>query len=205
MRHLKILLAVLLFLVNFAVISPALADRIAKKSPEYPEIVQTLNNLLEVQKNPEQTEYTAQELQQRIADTKLQKYVLETSEDWGVCRNETGKLLAIYAHKAKKSTPNTLFYLANGEETDDEWDCDGVYLPGDAKIAQFNRLEGEPLALKIVDGTQLVVTTNPQTGEIELNTPSALIAPIPTSEKNWQIPNLTQADIDLQAPNAPVD
>lgn len=205
MRHLKVLLLILLFSVSFLVASPALADRIAKKSPDYPVVVQTLNNLLSVKNDPEQTEYTAEELQQKIADLKLQKYILETSEDWGVCRNETGKTLAVYAHKPKKSYQNTLFYLGNGEATDDDWDCDGVYLPNDSKVAGLNPVEGEPAAFKIVDGTRLVVTANPDTGELDFNVPSALIQPIQPDEANWQIPNLAQADIDLQAPNAPTD
>jgi hypothetical protein len=206
MKFLKIaLIALVLLITNLVITQPSLADRISEKSPEYTEIVETLDNLLKTQANPQQSDYTAEELQQKIADLKVQKYVLETSEDWGTCRNETGKLLAIYAHKPKKAAQNTIFYLEDGEVTDDDWDCDGILLPNDVKVSGLDLTPGEPVALKIVDGTALTARTNPETGEIELNVPPALITVLKEGDLDWSIPNLAQADIDAQAPNAPTD
>lgn len=201
----RITLVVLMLLVNLAFSQPSLAGKIAKKSPEYPQITQALGELLKVKADPDQSQYAADELQQKIADLQLQKYVLETSEDWGTCSNETGKALAVYARKPKSAGTSTLYYLGNGKTTDDDWDCDGVLLPNDAKVAGFNLTAGEPAALKILDGTQLVATTNADTGEVELNTPQALTKILNVGEPNWSIPNLTQADIDAQTPNAPID
>ena len=206
MKLFKIALVVLMFLINvLAIAQPSLADRIAKKSLDYPQVTQALAALSKVKADPTQSQYTAEELQQKTADLQLQKYILETSEDWGTCRNETGKTLAIYAHKPKSAGTNTLYYLGNGKTTDDDWDCDGVLLPNDAKVAGFNLTAGEPAALKILDGTQLVATTNPDTEEVELNTPLALTKILNVGEANWLIPNLAQADIDAQKPNAPID
>jgi hypothetical protein len=205
MKQLKIWLVTLLCIASFAVASPVLADRIAKKSPDYPVVVENLNSLLELQSNPEQSEYSPEELQQKISDLKLQKYVLETSEDWGVCRNETGKTLSIYARNPKKGTPNTIFYLANGEETDDNWDCEGIYIPNDVKVASLNLPSGESSVVKILDGTNLTISSSPNTNELLLDIPSALLQTINASDTTWTIPNLTQADIDAQAPNAPID
>ncbi|KAF3890269.1 MULTISPECIES: hypothetical protein [Nostocales] len=216
MKSFKAILVFLLILVNLVVVQPSFADPIAEKSPEYLGINQQLEQLLQIRNDPAQGGYTAEDLQKRIADLQFQKYIQESTEDWGVCRNETGKTIGVYAHKPSKyGTPtNTLFYLGAGKKTDDEWDCDGIYLPNDAKVAGINLpapVAGEteqgaatqPFALKIVDGTQLVARTNPITGEVELNAPVAgVIAP---GEPNWSIPNLSQAEVSAQVPNAPID
>lgn len=205
MKVLKLLLVLVVCVVSFAIAGPAAADRIAKTSPDYPVVTQALNQLLQLQQDPNQTTYPSEELQQKIADVKLQKYILESSKNWGTCRNETGKTLAIYAHKPKAAAINTLYYLGAGQETDDDWDCDGLYLPSDAKVAGFNLTESAPVALKILDGSQMVASTNPDTGELELNLPLALTQLVKPGDVNWSIPSMAQADIDAQVPNAPVD
>lgn len=205
MKLIKAFLIILVLLVNVVIAQPSLADPIAEKSPDYPKVTQTLNELLQIRANPDQTEYSAAELQQKIATLQLQKYILETSEDWGVCRNETGKTLGVYLHEPKKATQDTLYYLADGESTDDDYDCSGIYLPNDAKVAGLGLVGNAPVALSILDGTQLTATTNPTTNEIELNVPSTLTEIVNVGEENWTIPNLAQADIDAQTPNAPAD
>ncbi|WP_341529799.1 hypothetical protein WKK05_11045 [Nostoc sp. UHCC 0302] len=205
MKPLKIVLVVLLFLINLGFAQPSWADRISEDSPEYPQVVQTLNSLLTATNNPEQAGYTAEELQQKIAALQLQKQTMENSEDWAICRNETGKKLAIYARKPENSTQNSLYYLGQGESTDEDWDCDAIYLPNGSKIAGLNQPIEEPAVLKIVDGTHLVARTNPTTQEMEFNVPPALFEVLKAGQVNWQIPNLAQADIDIQTPNAPTD
>jgi hypothetical protein len=205
MNLIKALFIAFVLLVNVVMMQPALADPISEKSPDYPRITQALDELLQVKANPEQTDYSAPELEQKIATLQLQKYILETSEDWGVCRNETGKTLGVYLHAPKKTNQDTLYYLADGESTDDDYDCSGIYLPSDAKVAGLDLAVGAPVALSIIDGTQLTATTNPTTGKIEFNVPSALTQVVNVGEANWSIPNLAQADIDAQTPNAPAD
>lgn len=175
MKKIKVWLVSLLCLAILLIASPALADRIAKRSPDYPVVVENLNALLSVQADPQQKEYTPEELKQIISDLQFQKYVLETSEDWGVCRNETGKNLAIYARNPKKAIPSTLFYIGNGEETDDNWDCEAVYIPNDVNVASLALPAGQPSVVRIVDGTNLTISSNPDTGELLLDAPSALI------------------------------
>jgi hypothetical protein len=212
-KKFKAFLGLLLLLINLLIVQPSFADPISEKSPEYPQINQQLNQLLQLRNNPSQANYTAEQLQQKISDLQFQKYILESTEDWGVCRNETGKTIGVYAHKPSTAA-NTLFFLGNGQKTDDDWDCDGIYLPNDIKVAgislptpptgETEQPAGQqPVVLKIVDGTKLVATTNPLTGELELNAPIAGI--VQTGETNWLIPNLSQADIDAQVPDAPID
>ncbi|GAB1543511.1 hypothetical protein NUACC21_61860 [Scytonema sp. NUACC21] len=212
MKSFKALLVFLLMWVTLMIAQPAFADPIAEKSPEYIGISQQLDQLLQIRNDPSQGGYTSEDLQKRIADLQFQKYIMESTEDWGVCRNETGRTIGVYAHRPSKyGTPtNTLFYLGNGRKTDDEWDCDGIYLPNDAKVAGVTlptpapeTTGQQPFVLKIIDGTKLVARTNPVTGELELNAPIAgAIAP---GEPNWTIPNLSQAEVSTQIPNAPID
>ncbi|MGH7998014.1 MAG: hypothetical protein ACREPR_00895 [Brasilonema sp.] len=221
MKIFKAILVFLFLLVNLVIAQPSFADPIAEKSPEYAQITQQLNQLLQGRSDPSAVGYnTAEELQKRISDLQFQKYVMESTEDWGVCRNETGKTLAVYAHKPSKygSSANTLFYLGNGQKTDDEWDCDGILLPTGVNVAGINvpvaenqeqvgesqeQQLGQPLFVKIVDGTQLIARTNTLTGEIELNAPPAGV--VPASALNLVAPNFSQAQIDAQVPNAPID
>lgn len=209
LKPFQFVLVLFLLLLNLFASPPALADKMSKVSPEYPQIIQELNQLLQTQNNPEQSEYSSEELNQKISDLNLQKQLLEKAEDWGSCRNETGKILAIYAHKPKSSrktsNSSSLYFLAPGQTTDEDWDCDGLYVPSDGQVAGYNLTERESGIFKILDGTELVATTNPQTGEIIFNVPSAFVKVLKTNEVTWPIPNLTQANIDLQTPNAPTD
>lgn len=210
MKLLQTALVVLVFLVNLAIAQPTWADPPnLTQSPEYTEVTQTLTSLLRAKASPKQAGYDVGELQQKIGELQLQKYILETAADWGQCRNETGKTLGVYAHKPLKkaafsSDQSTLYYLPTGAETDDDWNCDGVLLPTGVKVAGLNE-EGltEPLVAKLVAGTQLVATTNPATGAVELNVPPAKV--LKAGEGTWTIPSLSQTEIDAQAPNAPIE
>lgn len=216
MKLVRILLVALVFIFNLVIVQPSWADRPKlTQSPDYTDVTQALDNLLKTQESPNQSSnYTPEEIQQRIGELRLQKYILETARNWGQCRNQTGQTLAVYAHKPKKSFfPGTaesqLFYLADGEVTDDEWSCDGIYLPSGAKVAglipgntQGQEL-GEPIALKLVSGTQLVAKTNAETNAIEFNVPPLQV--FRAGEGNWSIPTLSSADIAAATPNAPIE
>lgn len=206
----KHLLMVLVVTVSLMFAQPTLADPNLTKTTDYTEVTQAIDSLLQAKDNPEQSEYTTQEIQQKLGELQFQKYILETAKNWAQCRNETGKTLAIYAHKPKKSLEsNTLYYLANGEVTDDDWNCDGVYLPGGTKVAGLISTDSqsqeltEPVALKILNGTKLIASANPETGVVEFNLPPVKV--FKAGEVNWSIPTMTQADIDANVPNAPID
>lgn len=208
---LKSVLIILLILINFLFAQPSWASK-AKltQTPEYTEVTESLNKLLQAKTAPqENSEYTLAEIEQKIGQLQLQKYILETASHPAQCRNETGNTLAIYAHKGKKAP--TLFYLGNGKYTDDDWSCDGVYLPSGAKLANATSLGIQELteaeALKITPGTQLVISTNPQTGAYELNVSPAKVlkAGDQAVENSSSIPNLSISDISTQVPNAPID
>ena len=213
MKLFKIALVVLVLLVNLVVARPSWADRSnLTGNPDYIEVTQALEQLLQAQNKPNQSSYKPEEIQQIIGELKLQKYILETAEDWGQCRNQTGKTLAVYAHKPTKSgsnQENTIFFLGNGQSTDDDWDCDGVYLPSGVKVVGLTPADAQeqeltaPVALKIVDGTQLVAKANPETGAVEFNVTPAKV--LKAGEVNWSIPDLSPADIDSKLPNAPID
>jgi hypothetical protein len=210
----KIVLIVLVFIVNLAIAQPTWAD--APKlttSADYAEITQTLTDLLQAKDAPaeasEATGYDAVGLQQKIGELQLQKYILESATDWGTCRNETGKTLGVYAHKPLKKAAftadqATLYYLGDGQETDDDWNCDGVLLPSGVKVAGIADQElAEPIAVKLVPGTQFVAKANPDTNTVELNVSPAKL--FKTGEGTWTIPDLSQTDVDAQPLNAPIE
>ncbi|QSJ18055.1 hypothetical protein JYQ62_04190 [Nostoc sp. UHCC 0702] len=211
MKLFKIGLVALVLMLNLVVAQPSWADRPNLiTSPDYTEVAQAIDNLLQIKNTPDQTEYTPEQIEQQLGELKLQKYILETAGSWAQCFNQTGKTLAIYAHKPKKVLQgNSLYFLGNGKITENEWDCDGVYLPSGTKVAGVAGADAQgqelivPLAIKVVDGTQLVATTNPQTGAVEFNVAPAKV--YKAGDVNWSIPTLTQADIDAAIPNAPIE
>lgn len=205
MKLIKFALVGLLMLVNLIIASPSWADAGKfKKSPVYTEVTQAIDNLINA---PDQSNLTAEEIQNKLGNLRLQRYIMETADDRSQCRNETGKTLAIYAKskKAPANQPSTLYYLGAGQKTDDDYVCEGIYLPSGANVALGLAPQAltEAIALTIVPGTQLVATTNPATGALNLNAPPARV--LKAGEASLAIPNLAQADIDAQAPNAPVD
>lgn len=216
MKLFKSLLIVLLILVNLAFAQPTLADKPKfLKNPDYIEVTKNLDELKKAKETQAQTEgSTPEEIQQKIDRLEFQKYALETGINWGKCINETGKTLAVYVSPSNfdddddddYSYTNALYFLANGQATKDKWDCEGVYLPNDAKttffIADGKREEANgPIAIKISDGSQLVVKTNPITGAFEFNVPPTKV--VKDGEDKWFIPNVAQILIDNRVPNAP--
>lgn len=210
MKLFKFALVAMVLLVNLLFAQPSWADRGKfMKSPDYAEVTQAIATLLQAKDAPDESGLTSEEIQQKMAGLQLQKYILETSEERARCSNKTGKTLGVYlrSKKAPASSPSTLYYLGNGETTDDDFDCNGIYLPTGTNVA-FSPLVAaqeltEPLALKIVDGTQFTITSNPESGALEFNIPPAQT--IKAGDANWSIPMLAQADIDQLTPNAPED
>ena len=209
------LLIGLIFIANLVFAQPSLADKPKfLKNPDYIEVTKALNSLKTAKDTQAQVEgYTPEELQQKIDELEFQKYDLETGVNWGQCRNETGKTLAVYGPAPdfddddyNYSYDNALYFLADGQTTKKKWDCQGVYLPSGVTAAGINP-EGqsqeiaEPLAVKVVDGTQLVIKTNPQTAAIEFSIPPTQV--LKANEANWFIPNVSQAVIEARVPNAP--
>jgi hypothetical protein len=204
----KLVLVLVVLLVNFAIAQPSWADRPKLTgTPEYTEVTEALDALFKAKDAPDDSGYSPEAIQQKIGELQLQKYILETATEWSQCSNQTGRTLAVYAHKAKKAQEGTLYYLGNGQATDDDWNCDGILLPTGAKVAGLTSADApelsEPLAFKIVSGTQLVAKTNPDTNAIEFNIAPAKV--LKAGEGTWAIPNLAQADVDAQTPNAPIE
>jgi hypothetical protein len=197
----KITLVCLLLIVNLMIAQPSWAGKKLADDPDYIEITKSLESTLQ----DKQAQGVTPEIEQKITNLKYQKYILENSEDpVGICRNETDKTLLIYGEKPKKSTStydNELYLLPSGAETDDEWDCQGVYIPGQA--ATEEQAATSPQAFKIVHGTRLVATTNPETGEIEFNLPPAKV--FQSGEVNWVIPENLQAALDAGITTAKID
>ncbi|MBD6619893.1 hypothetical protein FNW02_29835 [Komarekiella sp. 'clone 1'] len=196
----KITIVCLLLLVNLMIAQPSWAGKKYANDPDYIEITKALDTALQ----EKQTQGATPEILQKVSNLQFQKYIIETGENVGICRNETEKTLLVYGQKAKKSRStydNELYLLPSGAETDDEWDCQGVYIPGQAAT---EAQEGTPAsAFKIVHGTRLVATSNPQTGETEFNLPPANI--FKSGEANWFIPDNLQAALDAGITNAKID
>ncbi len=207
MKLFKTVVVVLIFLVNLLVAQPSWAETKFTENPDYIAVTQTIDSLLQQQ----QTEGVTPENVQKIADLRFQKYLLERGKDWGQCRNETGKTLVVYGRKRKQSNStydNALYFLPSGQKTDDGWDCDGVYLSSDEKVAGLESVNGqEPrgaVVYKIVDGTQLLAKTNPVTSEIEFNISPAQVFHA-GDQINWFIPDTLQAALNAGIANAPLD
>lgn len=197
MKLLKITLVITVMLVNLCLAQPSWADKPKfSKNPDYIEVTKTLNSL---QQNAQGT--IPEDAQRQIDELQLQKAAIESGVTWGQCRNETGGTLAIYgtsSEEAEESDHNSqLYFLADGETTPEQWDCQGVYLPNDVKIAELDKTGA--VAVKITDGTQLLVKKNPETSEWELNLSSAKV--INPGEIDWFIPNVSQAFIDSRIPS----
>jgi len=215
MKFLKSVLVVLVVLATLMLAQPSWADkRSFLKNPDYIEVTKALDSLLTLKETQAETEgYKPEEVQQKIDELEFQKYALQTGINWGQCRNETGKTLAVYGPKPdfddedyNYQYPNALYFLADGQTTKNKWDCEGVYLPNDAKIAGIGSNEqgqevAGPIAVKIGDGTQLVVKTNPQSAAVEFSIPPSQV--FKTGEGNWFIPNVSQSVIDTRVANAP--
>ncbi|HEY9649920.1 MAG TPA: hypothetical protein V6C95_04605 [Coleofasciculaceae cyanobacterium] len=215
MKVFKSLLIALVILASFVFAQPSFADKPKfLKNPDYIEVTKSLESLQAMQAAQSQTEnYNAEDVQKKIDELEFQKYALETGVNWGQCRNETGNTLAVYGPKPdfddddfNYSYDNALYFLANGQTTKKKWDCNGVYLPSGVRTAalstdgQVQELDA-PVAIKVMDGTQLVITTNPDTNAIDFSVPPAKVFKV--GEANWFIPNVTQAVIDTRVPNAP--
>ncbi|MBD1885589.1 hypothetical protein [Microcoleus vaginatus] len=200
-KFFKLILVALVLFVNLAVAQPSWAGKDFTKGADYAEVTQELTQLLSAQSDPSTAGYTPEQYQQRLAELQMQKYVIETARKRAQCRNQTGQTLAVYANKPKKS-PTQLYFLAAGEITDDDWDCDGIYLPAGAQATFGPATQPlsltEPVAIKVVDGTQLVATTNAATGGIELNVAPAKV--FKAGETTWTLPSFSQAQINAQVP-----
>jgi hypothetical protein len=196
----------LLLCLNLAIANPALADRPNfEDNPDYIEISDNLSKLLAAKEQKTLPEgVNVSQINQKIAQLQFEKYIMETGDSNAECRNETGKSLAVYGSKPKKADfkyDNSVYLLPNGQTTDDDWNCQGIYLPNDVKVAGLNL--NSAVAVKILNGTKLVVKANPDTGVYELNLPPAKV--FKTGEANWDIPDLSQASLDIQYPKAPID
>jgi hypothetical protein len=205
MKRFKLLLVGLMLLINMVIARPAFADPLPlDQNPDYTEITETLTNLTQAQETNTPPEgMTLEQVQQQIADLQYQRYIMETGEDT-ICRNDTAQAIAVYGDRPQKSDSTfdqVIYLLPAGAETDDDWACKGIYLPSDVKVAGLN--PESAAAVKILQGTQLVVTEDPETGAIALNVPATKV--FKSGEVNWEIPNLTQADLMTQFPAAPVD
>ncbi|MDZ4876557.1 MAG: hypothetical protein CLLPBCKN_005992 [Chroococcidiopsis cubana SAG 39.79] len=215
MKLFKSLLIVLLILVNFILAPPALADKPKYlKNPDYIEVSKALDELVAAKDARVKTGGSVPaEIQRKIDELEFQKYALETGVNWGQCRNQTGKTLAVYGpipnfddDEEDYAYDTGLYFLAPGQATKNKWDCEGVYLSSDATTAvtspdgKTQDLTG-PAVIKIADGTQLTISTNPNTGAVEFNLPPTKV--FQADEINWFIPNVAQAFIDARVPNAP--
>lgn len=215
MKFVTSVLIALVFLANLVFAQPSLADKPKfLKNPDYIEVTKALNNLKTVKETQAQTEsYNPEETQKKIDELEFQKYALEMGINWGQCRNETGKTLAVYGPQPdfddddyNYQYDNGLYFLAAGQTTKNKWDCEGVYLPSDVKTTGISpdgqeQEVGGPVAIKIADGTQLVVKTNPDTAAVEFSVPPTKV--VKAGEVNWFIPNVSQAVIDTRVANAP--
>lgn len=206
MKKINLLLIGLVFLFNVFFAQPSWAGSKLSKNPDYIELTQNLNQLIEAKNNQTLPEgLNLADVDQKIAELKFQKYIIESGEDTTIVNN-SGQPLAVYGPKGKKSTStfdNVLYVLPDGEETDDDEVFQGIYLPKDAKVSGLT-LDGAAVAAKIIPGSRLVVTADPTTGALDFNLPVSKV--FKAGEVNWEIPDLAAADLATQKlPRAAID
>ncbi|AFY31824.1 hypothetical protein Cal7507_1357 [Calothrix sp. PCC 7507] len=204
---------VLLLLVSLLFAQPSFADRPKfNKNPDYIALTQELNKLQTAKATQAELEgYTPEKIAETINELELQKYAFESGIDWGQCSNATGKTLAVYGPEPnldddKYSNGAALYFLGDGQTTKDRWNCKGIYLPNDAKAVALTKDGQNPeltggVVIKVPNGTNLALKTNPDTGAIEFNQAGTKI--LKTGEVNWFIPNVSQAIVDTRVTNAP--
>ncbi|MBE9141960.1 hypothetical protein [Planktothrix mougeotii] len=208
MKFLTSLLIALVLMLNFLLSEPASAEPKYMKNPDYIEVTQALKQLSLVAEDEKQTQGAISDaVQQQLDYLQFQQYALKSGTNWGQCTNKTGKTIAVYGSPRKEDQDEqaTLYFLGDNQTTPKKWDCDGFYLPQDLKgrnlglSEQSDPLQG-PIAIKILDGTQLEITTNSESGNLEFNSPLAKV--VQGNNINWFIPNISQSIIDSQIPNA---
>ena len=186
MKMIQTLIVALVMLFNFAIAQPSFGNKPpVTRNPDYMAVIE------ELAKATDPTE---------IAKLQFEKYIIETGESFAECRNLTASPLIVYGKKSKldQSTfDNALYVLPSGKTTNEDWNCQGIYLPTGLNS------DGEPVAIKLVTGTQLVATSDLATGAVELNIPAAKIFKI--GEVNWAIPDNAEALAAMQLPQAPLD
>lgn len=196
MKFLKIALVVAVMLVNWIFAQPCWADKPKyTKNPDYIEVTKAIDNLHKKAEGK-----VSEDVKRQIEELQFQKAAIEAGIAWGQCRNETGETIAIYGplpKKFKSEYDNQLYFLANGQSTPDEWDCQGVYIPNDVEVAGLDKTGA--VAIKVMDGTQLLVKKNPDTSVWELNVPSVKV--VNPDKMNWFIPHVSQAFIDSRIPS----
>ncbi len=212
MKALQSLILVLVLVLNLVFPSSALADRPKfQKNPDYIEVTQAIDELTKTQVQPDGSisEATAKQ----VADLEFVKYTLESGVNWGQCTNKTGKTLGVYGIDSDNdyqplNYANQLYFLPDGKTTESEWNCQGFYLPNDLTATTVDsqgnpqELTG-PTAVKIINGTQLVITANPETGKLEFQAP--LAKAVEGKVVNWFVPNISQDLIETRVADAPTD
>lgn len=186
MKLIQSLIVIFVVLFNLAIAQPSLANKPPVTSnPDYISVTE------ELAKATDPTE---------IAKLQFEKYIIETGESFAECRNLTGSPLAVYGKKSKvdpSTFDNSLYTLPSGQTTNEDWNCQGIYLP-----TGLNN-DGKPVAVKLVTGTQLVAKANSETGAVELNIPTTKV--YKTGEVNWAIPETPEALAAMNLIEAPLD
>lgn len=216
MKAFKYILMVLLLLANLVFAQSSFADAPNfSKDPDYKALMKEINQLRATKDAQGQLQgYTPEQIDKKLNELELEKYALESGINWGQCQNETGKTLAVYgpipANVDEEDYPydTGLYFLADGQTTINQWDCQGVYLPSDVQaIAPTLDGQNQELAggvvVKVPKGTKLVLKSNQNTGAIELNTPVTQLSQ--PGEVKWFIPNVTQAFLDTRTTDVPTD
>ncbi|MCC5634526.1 hypothetical protein LC593_01405 [Nostoc sp. CHAB 5844] len=213
MKRFKYLFLTVVLFASLVFAQPALADRPkVSKNPDYITLTKELDQFRSAKATQGQLEgYTPEQIEQKINELELQKYAFESGIDWGQCTNQTGKTIAIYGPEPnldedEYSKEAALYFLGDGETTQDRWNCKGIYLPADVNAVALNpdrpgqEFIGD-VVLKVPNGTNLVLKTNPDTGAIEFNQVGAKI--LKASDVNWYIPKVSQTIVDAHVATAP--
>jgi hypothetical protein len=217
MKAFKYVLIGLIVVANLLFAQPSFADPPKfTKNPEYKALIKEINQLRALKDSQLQPVegYTPEQIENKLNELEFLKYGYESGVNWGQCQNTTGKTLGVYGPPPKNVDDDDfpydagLYFLADGQTTQNQWDCKGIYIPTDVTaFAPTSDGQNQELAsgtvVSVPKGTQVVISSNPDTGAIKLNIPVAQNSE--SDQGNWFIPKVSQAFLDTRARTAPTN
>lgn len=120
---------------------------------------------------------------------------------WQITNSSRLKLAVYGPRRAGETHDNSLYILRAGGHTPDGWRCDGFYVPWDMTVTGMPPLDAKlswsgPVGFKVNPARTLVLIGR---NALMVNAqPEALFS---VGEINWDIPNLSQSEIE----NSPAD
>jgi hypothetical protein len=154
----------------------------------------------------------------RLEDLNLLALAIGRSDDRAQLRNDSAHNIGLYLRYKKDppSTPASLSVLGPAQESDDDFELVGLYIPAAVTVQwqQGGQAAADgPRVARVLEGQRLLLgdgvvdSASPTSGVgYSLNLPIfAFLDPKEATTIVAEVPSLSQADLDGQPANAPTD